>query len=276
MQKYRCFVVLSLICCVVSIVGCAKIQKESHSAEINVSMEEPFDNPKDVLIYIGSTSWITIELAAVEANTTKNILESKGIQASITESVDTVREWMIETTANGAVNVCILYGVIPATIYAAGNTQSEGSIAENWIESTDGDTFLNHGDYFGYYSSDETPNSKAMLQNLMDLPNLDINVEHFEELQMLITDSGRTLTPSLVSFQSDRPFPLEQLDFEWYAEKIFASDTGDDEPIGADPIILRDGDRGRIAMVHQTHHGKNPKGTVAAEIIINYLIRDLD
>ena len=274
MRKYRCFVVLFLICCIVSIVGCAKIQEESNSVETNVLMEKPVDNPKDVLIYIGSTSWITIELAAVEANTTKNLLESNGIQAGITESVDTVRDWMIETTANGAVNVCILYGVIPSTIYAAGNTQSDGSIAENWIESTDGDAIFNHGDYFGYYSSDETPNYKATLQNLMDLPHLDINVENFEEFQMLITESGRTLTQSLVSFQSDRPFPLEQLDSDWYAEKIFASNTGDDEAEGADPIILRDGDRGRIAMVHQTHHGNEKKGEVAAEIIINYLITE--
>ncbi len=39
-------------------------------------------------------------------------------------------------------------------------------------------------------------------------------------------------------------------------------------------IESTDGDRGRIAMVHQTHHGKNPKGAVAAEIIINYLITE--
>lgn len=257
-----------------SIAACAKLEIDFDSVGTNFPGQKPVDKPKDVLIYIGSTSWITNELAAVEANTTKNLLEAKGIRVGITESVDSVGEWMIETTANGAVNVCILYGVIPATIYAAGNTQTDGSIAENWIESTDGDTILNHADYLGYYSSDETPNYKATLQNLMDLPNLDINVENFEEFQMLITESGRTITPSLVSFQSDRPFPLEQLDADWYAEKIFASNTGDDEAEGADPIILRDGKRGRIAMVHQTHHGNESKGEVAAQIIINYLLHD--
>lgn len=264
MWKGRCWTIIFLIIHIVTIASCAKIQRKS----------EPVDRPKDVLIYIGSTSWITNELAAVEANTTKNLLEAKGIRAGITESVNLVGDWMLQTTANGAVNVCILYGVIPATIYAAGNTQVDGSIAENWLESTDGDTILNHADYFGYYSSDETPNYKATLQNLMDLPNLDINVENFEEFQMLITESGRTLTPSLVSFQSDRPFPLEQLDSEWFAEKIFASNTGDDEAEGSDPIILRDGKRGRIAMVHQTHHGNESKGEVAAQIIINYLLKD--
>ena len=274
MLKDRCLLFLFLICCIMSIVGCVKVQEDSDFVETNSPVPKPVDKSKDVLIYIGSTSWITNELAAVEARTTKHLLEAKGIRSGITESVDSVGDWMLQTTANGAVNVCILYGVIPATIYAAGNTQVDGSIAEIWIESTDGDTILNHADYLGYYSSDETPNYKATLQNLMDLPNLDINVENFEEFQMLITESGRTLTPSLVSFQSDRPFPLEQLDSEWFAEKIFASDTGDDEAEGADPIILRDGKRGRIAMVHQTHHGNESKGEVAAQIIINYLLED--
>lgn len=274
MQQYHFIIVLYLMCCLVSIAGCAKVQEEPIPVVYRVTTEEKVDEPNDVLIYIGSTSWITHELAAVEASTTKGILESNGIQAGITESVDTVSDWMLQTTANRAVNVCILYGVIPSTIYAAENTQSDGSIAENWLESTDGDTILNHADYLGYYSSDETPNYKATLQNLMDLPNLDINVEHFEEFQMHITESGRTLTPSLVSFESDRPFPLEQLDSEWFAEMIFASETGVDEAIGADPVILRDANRGRIAMVHQTHHGTESKGQVAAEIIINYLLAD--
>ena len=274
MLKFQFLSLLSLIFFIISIAGCAKVQEDYDFAETNSPMQKPVDKPKDVLIYVGSTSWITNQLAAVEASTTKNLLEAKGIRTGITESIDSVGEWMLQTTANGAVNVCILYGIIPATIYAPGNTQTDGSIAENWIESTDGDTILNHADYLGYYSSDETPNYKATLQNLMDLPNLDINVEIFEELQMHITESGRTLTPSLVSFQSDRPFPLEQLDAEWFAEKIFASNTGDDEAEGADPIILRDGKRGRIAMVHQTHHGNESKGEVAAQIIINYLLED--
>ena len=274
MQQYKCFVVLYLIGYIVSTVGCAKVQEEPTLVVYKVTTEEKVDEPPDVLIYIGSTSWIAQELAAVEASTTKGILESNGIQAGITESVDTVSAWMLQTTANGVVNVCILYGVIPSTIYAAENTQPDGSIVEEWIESTDGDTILNHGDYLGYYSSDETPNYKATLQNLMDLPRLDINVEHFEKLQMHVTESGKTLAPSLVSFQSDRPFPLEQLESGWYAEMIFASETGNDEAIGADPIILRDGDQGRIAMVHQTHHGSENKGQVAAEIIINYLLND--
>lgn len=274
MRKYRWIVIVALIGWTVSFASCTKVQKEPIPVMPGVSDAKQVDHPMDVLIYTGSTSWITLENARIEASITKSLLESNGIRAAITESDESLSNWMLETTANGAVNVCILYGVLPSTIYAPGNTEPDGSIAENWIETTDGDTILNHADYFGYYSSDETPNYKAPLQNLMDLPNIDINVEHFENLFMYVTESGRTFTPNLVNFESDRPFPLEQLGSEWSAEKIFASNTGDVQGTLADPIILRDGDRGRLAMVHQTHHGDNPKGVVAAEIIINYLLAE--
>ncbi len=252
----------------VMVLSCAKVEKVPISVVSGVSDAKPVD----VMIYIGHSSWITIEKARIEAGITKGLLTSNGIRTSITESDETIKDWMIETTANSSVNVCIFYGVLPGTIYEAGNSQSDGSITENWIESTDGDTILNQGDYLGYYSSDDTPNYKAPLQNLMDLPHVDINVENFEDLNMYITESGRTLTPNLINFESDRPFPLKQLGSDWFAEKIFASDTGDVQGVLADPVILRDGDRGRLAIVYQTHHGGNPKGVVAAEIIINYLL----
>ncbi len=268
MRKYRWIVIISLIGCMLSFASCTKVQKKSIPVVSGVLNAKPVD----VLIYTGSTSWMTLENATLEAKMAQGHLESKGIRVAMTESEETLKNWMSETTANGTVNVCVLYGVLPSSIYAPGNTEPDGSIVENWIETTDGDTILNHADYLGYYSSDGTPNYKAPLQNLMDLPNIDINVEHFENLFMHVTESGSTLTPSLVNFESDRPFPLEQLESGWYAEKIFASDTGDVQATLADPIILRDGDRGRLAMVHQTHHGDNPKGEVAAEIIINYLL----
>ncbi len=270
MQKYLWIVMIPIICCLTSFIGCTKVQKEQTSVASNeLQSEQP-----DVLIYTGSTSWITYEHASEEAENTKNLLKANGIRVEITESEEDLKKWMSETTANGVVNVCVLYGVLPTTIYAVGNTQSEGSIAELWIESTDGDTILNQADYLGYYSSDGTANNKAPLQNLMDLPKLDINVEYFEELPMYLTEHGKSLTPSLVMFKSDRPFPLEQLGGEWYPEKIFASDTGDTQSKSADPLILKDGNRGRLAMVHQTHHKHNPKGVVAAEIIINYLLAE--
>ena len=93
---------------------------------------------------------------------------------------------------------------------------------------------------------------------------------------MSVTPDGSALTPSLVNFESHRVFPLRTLKEPgagtWFAEKIFASDTGSDQATYADPLIVRDGKRGRLAVVHQTHLQDDPKGEVAAEIIINYLL----
>lgn len=103
----------------------------------------------------------------------------------------------------------------------------------------------------------------------MDIPGITM---WGENTPMTVTVDGIALTPSLVDFQTDRPFHLDELQGQWFAEKIFASDTGDASATRADPVIVRDGDRGRLAIVHQTFLEDTPKGEVAAEIIINYLL----
>ena len=42
---------------------------------------------------------------------------------------------------------CVLYGDFPPTLYPDGNAQPDGSVAETFIETTDGDVFINHADY---------------------------------------------------------------------------------------------------------------------------------
>lgn len=242
---------------------------------------------EQVLIYIGDTWYITPEAATAEAETTKSLLQSASIQAEMTEDGDYVREWMLQTTADGTVNVLMLYGVIPDAIYPTGNTQADGSVAENWIESPDGNTILNQADYIGWNSDGDTyvkseggftqalgtENYRAALQNLMDIPHIAISTTT-SSIPMTVTGDGSALTPSLVDFSSARPFPLDQFQGEWFAERVLASDTGDTNATLADPVIVRDGDRGRIAIVHQTFFEDNPKGEVAAELIINYLLAE--
>ena len=226
-----------------------------------------------VLIYTGNTStlWITPAEATTEAETTKSLLQVAGIQAEITENENRVKQWMLQTTSDGSVDVLILYGVIPTTIYPSGNAMPDGSVAEDWIETSDGNTILNHADYFGFQSTGGLGNNgPGGLQNLMDIPN----ILAFNNTPMFVTTDGSTLTPSLVDFQSTRALPLNQLEGDWFAEKILASNTGDARATLADPVVVRDGNRGRIAIVHQTVFEDNPNGEVAAEIIVNYLLAD--
>ena len=250
---------------------------------------EPPMGPADVLIYTYRSFWMKLDAAKIAAETTKSLLESKGIQVEITENNGYLRDWMLQTTGDGSVNVLIIYGVLPSTIYAAGNPQTDGSIAENWIETTDGDTILNHADYIAFNSEldvdDEDlifghSNDEWGLRNLMDNPNIRLFIQGNPEKSslMVVTPDGSTLTPSLVDFESYRPIPLNQLQGEWYAEKVFASDTGDTQATYADPVIVRDGNRGRLAIVHATHlHTRYEdlvNGEIAAEIIINYLLAE--
>ena len=255
--------------------------RQNPNFQIDIAIR--IDEPVNVLIYTGLASWIELPDAIAEAETTQNLLQSVGIDAEITQSEYYVRQWMLQTTSDGAVDVLIIYGVLPSTIYARGNTMPDGSVAENWIETTDGNTLLNHADYLGYWSVElddsyelvTFQNGFGTLQNLMDIPNIVIpSGPGNDNNPMSVTTDGSTLTPSLANFESDIPFPLDQLEGDWYPEKILASDTGDTQATLADPVLLRDGDLGRIAIVYQTWFKDDPKGEVAAELIINYLLAD--
>ena len=299
MRKYVWIAVIALIACAVHFTSCERIPKEMMDTIMpDADKVEPTEMPEemmempidlvDVLIYTNRSYWITLEDVAVAAETTKNLVESGGFSVEITKDPAHVREWMLQTTGDGNTNVIIFYGVLPDSIYGRGNSQPDGSIAENWIETTDGDTILNHADYIAYNSDFEVgeittvvsvaevgANKEGGLQNLMDNPSISLrdNRGGTGTKTMIVTSDGMALAPSLVDFVSHRSVVLNQLQGEWFAEKILASDTGDDQAACADPVVLRDGDRGRIAIIHGTfEHAGLLNGEVAAEIIINYLL----
>ena len=240
-------------------------------------------HPIDVLIYTNLSIGIALEDAEMAAETTKNMLEAEGISVEIIKDDTVVQDWMLQTTNNGRVNVLVLYGIFPSSVYAAG----DGSIAENWIETTDGNTILNHADYIGYYAA-VGPGSMHWdiighhgLQNLMDNPNITSFIQGHDfdtPLSMIVTSDGTALTPSLANFDSYRPMSLNQLQGGWFAEKVFASDTGTAQAAYADPVIVRDGNLGRLAIIHAnvaTEKSKDlPNGEVAGEIISNYLLAE--
>ena len=327
MRKYLWIAVIALIASAVYFTSCERIPKEmmdtivpdadkveptetlTESEPTEVPEEMMSIGPVDVLIYTNRSFWITLEEAEMAAETTKSLLDSAGIQVEITKDDTYVREWMLQTTGDGNVNVIVLYGVLPAAVYGTANSQPDGSIAENWIETTDGDTILNHADYIAYNTdydvdkitewnpvtegepieADEVQavgsNIEGGLQNLMDNPNIIlfapvpdprvIGVTRGGPVSMIVTSDGMALTPSLANFDSYRSIPLNQLQGEWFAEKIFASDTGNDQAAYADPVIVRDGNLGRLAVVHATaEHEDLLNGEVAAEIIANYLLAE--
>ena len=247
-------------------------------------LEEPTSAslPVNVLMYTGAVSWMSLEDANRQSQITKQLLDAKGIPAEIVQTEDAVRDWMLQTTSDGNVDVLILYGTLPISIYPSFNRQLDGSVAENWIESTDGNTILNHANYFGYVGGGNQEeegihNGVQALQAIMDIPHItmwDFGLEN--NTPMRVTKDGKEITPSLTNFKSDRAFHLDELTGDWFAEKIFASNTGTSRATRADPVIVRDGNRGRIGIVYQTFNEVNPKGEVVAELIANFLLRDND
>ncbi len=255
---------------------------------MGIRVESPVFNPNtiveghNVLMYTGAVSWMSLDDANRQSQITKQLLASKGIQAEIVQTEDAVRDWMLQTTSDGNVDVLILYGTLPISIYPRFNSQPDGSVAENWIESTDGNTILNHGDYFGFWAGghqEELGNQNGIqaLQAIMDIPHItmwDFGLEN--NTPMIVTKDGKEVTPSLTNFKSDRAFHLDELTGNWFAEKVLASDTGTSQATRADPVIVRDGNRGRIGIVYQTFNEINPKGKVVAELIANFLLKNND
>ena len=221
---------------------------------------------REVMLYTGTFQWIDKAMVDEEADICKGLLDGEGIPAEITEDENAVKSWMQSTAGDGSVDVLVIYGDIPPAVYAGGNAEPDGSVAENWIETTDGDMILNHADYMFWGVGGR--NKEGGLQNMMDIPDI---VMWDDDTPMQVTADGKKYTPSLVDFNSDRPFHLDQLADNWKAEVIFASNTGDDTGTRADPVVVRDGNLGRLCIVHQTASEDNPKGEVAAEIIFNYL-----
>lgn len=217
----------------------------------------------EVVIYTGTTQWIAKDAADEQANICVDMLNEAGINNTLLTSdgdMDALATWMEDTTGDDGLDICVLYGDIPPTLYPQGNAQPDGSVAEAFIETTDGDAIINHADYMFWGLGNR--NAEGGLQNMMDIPGI---VMWDDNTPMIVTDKGKEIAPSLPEIQSDRPFHIDQLDGGWEVEVSLAQNEAGTR---ADPIIVRDGELGRLIPVIQTANGDEPKGAVAAEIII--------
>ena len=217
----------------------------------------------EVAIYTGTVQWIGKEPADEQAQICVDMLNAAGIPNTLYSSdgdMDALADWMKSVTGDRGVDICVLYGDIPPPVYPEGNSQPDGSIGETFIETTDGDAIINHADYMFWGLAGR--NEVGGLQNMMDIADITM---WDDDTPMVVTDEGKAITPSLVDFGSDRPFHVDELDGDWEVEVALAQN---DDGTRADPIIVRDGNLGRLIPVIQTASGDEDKGAVAAEIII--------
>ena len=217
----------------------------------------------EVVIYTGITQWIGKAPADDQAEICADMLDGAGITNTWYDTdsdAAAVADWMKSVTGDGGLDICVLYGDFPPEIYPEGNSQTDGSIAETFIETTDGDVFINHADYM--FWGLQGRNREGGLQNMMDIDGI---VMWDDDTPMKVTPEGKAISPSLTDYASDRPFHIDQLDGDWEIEVSLAQN---DAGTRADPIIVRDGNLGRLIPAIQTANGDEPKGAIAAEIII--------
>jgi len=176
---------------------------------------------------------------------------------------DELADWIEKHTNNNQLDVLILCGQFPSTIYQAGNGQPDGSLAELFLEA--GNMIINTGDYMFYVVNGAGTNAAGGLQSMMDIPGITM---WDDNTAVEVTAEGKKYLPTLKDFQTDRPFHLNELLDPWKTEIIFAGSE-----IRADPVVVHDTETdGRLAIFYQTAgQDGDPRGEVMSEFISNWM-----
>jgi len=165
-------------------------------------------------------------------------------------------------TDDGELDIIILFGYFPPSLYTPGNGQPDGSVGELFLEG--GNMFLNTSDYIFYVSS--ANNDAGGLTNMTD-SNFDCWTDGITNSP---TEDGDTYTPSYAGHVGKRSFQINQVaaDADWELEVVFGSDGANT----ADPAIIRNLTyNGRVGVVLQVDNNAVPRGEVLTEILNDWL-----
>ena len=191
-----------------------------------------------------------------------------GVSIEVFPSTDqaALANWVKDHTGNGVSDLLIMCGQFPATIYAPGNAQADGSLAELFLD--DGNTIVNTGDYMFYVVDGAGTNGEGGIRAMMDNPSITM---WDDDTAVVVTAEGQEYTPTLVDFASDRPFHLNELDGDWVPELILAQNAAGTR---ADPVIvLNTVTGGRLGIFYQTAgQDDDPRGEVMSEWINNWWV----
>jgi len=203
--------------------------------------------------------------AQVIVDTVKNKVGS--IEMFPIAKQDELADWAKKNTGDKQIDMLLLSGQFPATLYKPGNAKPNGSIAEEFLE--DGNLIANTGDYMFYVVDGAGTNAAGGLQNMMDIPGITM---WDDDTPVKVTADGKKYLPSLKDFVTDRPFHLNELTGDWETEVIFAGND-DEDSTRADPVVVRNtDDDGRLAIFYQTAgQDADPRGTIISEFILNWL-----
>ncbi|RKU30518.1 hypothetical protein C6495_13120 [Candidatus Poribacteria bacterium] len=241
----------------------------------------------DLAIYSGPTNpgWISQDAAIANGEAIANDADMKAIFETINVYGDgdevgydsALGLWMQEHTGNGQQDVFIAAsGTAPSAIYQFPNADPDGSNIENFVE--DGNVFINVADWILYMSYEggtrSDDNGAAGAANVFDIPGLSFGNRGGPAVP---TEMGQKYIPSLVEFQSDRPWHLEQFEGTDWEVTPFA--ISNDDANSADPAVAVNQTYGGIiaAMWQKAQpdwDGDDPRATGVIEFIANWLVEN--
>lgn len=241
----------------------------------------------DLAIYSGPTNpgWISQEAAIANGEAIANDADMKAIFETINVYGDgdevgydsALGLWMQEHTGNGQQDVFIAAsGTAPSAIYQFPNADPDGSNIENFVE--DGNVFINVADWILYMSyeggSRSADNGADGAANVFDIPGLTFGARGGPSVP---TEMGEKYIPSLVEFQSNRPWHLEQFEGTDWEVTPFAISNDDEN--SADPAVAVNQTYGGIiaAMWQKAQpdwEGDDPRAAGVIEFIANWLVEN--
>ena len=241
----------------------------------------------DLAIYSGPTNpgWISQEAAIANGEAVANDADMKAIFETINVYGDgdevgydsALGLWMQEHTGNGQQDVFIAAsGTAPSAIYQFPNADPDGSNIENFVE--DGNVFINVADWILYMSyeggSRSADNGADGAANVFDIPGLTFGARGGPSVP---TEMGQKYIPSLVEFQSNRPWHLEQFEGTDWEVTPFAISNDDEN--SADPAVAVNQTYGGIiaAMWQKAQpdwEGDDPRAIGVIEFIANWLVEN--
>lgn len=213
-------------------------------------------------------NWWSQEAADREVQEIADNVTDVSVELFTVDDQDALADWVTAHTGDGVHDLLILCGQFPNTIYEPGNTQADDSIAELFLD--DGNAIVNTGDYMFYVVDGAGTNGAGGLQTMMDI---DAITMWDDDTAVVVTAEGGEYTPTLEDFQTDRPFHLDELEGDWFAELVLAQN---EEGTRADPaIVANSATGGRLGIFYQTAtQDDDPRGEVMSEWINNWFLQN--
>ena len=195
--------------------------------------------------------------------------------------LDALAAW-VEDHTSGERHVLILSGILPSSIYAAGNAEADGSLVEEFLDA--GNTIINTGEYTFYtVEGPDEANGETALKNILDVPEAAVwhGLDGWRDgtVDMTPTADGEKYIPSIKEYGTSYPFHVENYDgTDWELEIAVAENT--DEDLRVDGMIVNTETGGRLGIFVQAYVGDVAApdiswGSVIGEFIVNYYLKEL-